>query len=222
MLRLCTIALDIVSSRTTARSFQREVARIQERRQEVLEIDRQACDHLRELLSCASVKDFLEHWNWRMHRSYIISELCRSMLAERDRHDETVRSLHGVCVEALTDTVDAFLNLHNITTFARTSWAAVHRSLSSALLLGIIKAPAKSIRVWTTLDRFITVMSNMELMDASEMPAPVSRAVAALMRLNVRDAGDNVSTGEYGLGPSEPEEESPHAQMQRILWGPSS
>src|SRR3569833_1104879 len=103
MQRHCAIALDIVSSRATARSFQREVARIQERRLVVLEFDRQACDHLRELVSCASVKDFLEHWNWRMHRSYNISELCRSMLAERDRLDETVRSMHGVCVEALTD-----------------------------------------------------------------------------------------------------------------------
>jgi len=212
MLRLCTIALDVVGNRRAPMTTQREVQRIETRREEVRAIGRQASGHLRESSACTSLKHHLEHWNWHMHRSYVVSELCRPMLAKRsDRHDDEVRRLRSVCIEALADTVEAFLHLQNLTVFARTSWAAVHRSLSSALLLGILKESARDSRVRSLLDRLIAVMSSMEYMDASEVPAPVARAVTALVQLNETEGG------EFSASPSD--EGSPHQQMQNILWG---
>lgn len=207
MLRLCTIALGVVINRARPMTFQHELRRIEGRRQEVESIAQQACLHLRESSACALMKDHLEHWNWRMHRSYVVSELCRPILAKRERHNEAVGNLRRVCVDALIDTVNAFLKLQNLTFFARTAWAAVHRSLGSGLLLGILGEPARSEHVRLMLDQLITVMSNLEFVDSSEMPAPVTRAVEALQQLNASDRAES-SQGD-----------SPHAQMQRILWG---
>ncbi len=224
MLRLCTIALDVVSTRTAPTGAHRELLRIEERWQGILAVEQLARAHLRELSACQSVKDNLEHWNWHMHRSYVVSELCRPMLTRHDRHDESVKRLRAVCIEALAATVDAFLNLHNLTAFARTSWAAVHRSLSSALLLAILKEPARNERVRLMLDRLITIMSSIEHLDASEMPQPVARAVAALAQLNTNNMNDDDGSSvrsETGSGGSV-SEDSPHAHMYHILWGNSS
>ncbi|KAM7199034.1 C6 transcription factor [Rhypophila sp. PSN 637] len=245
MLQLCTIALDVVRRRAQPTSTQHELQRIQECRRNLQSITEQAHLHLREASACALMKDHLEHWNWRMHHSYVVSELCRPMLAKREhRHGHrahgstsaTIAELRRVCINALIDTVDAFLKLQNLTFFARTSWAAVHRSLGSALLLGILKEPARNEHVRAMINQLIEVMSNIEYTDASEMPAPVTRAVEALQRLNVLD--NNVEGGggdgerdqhEFALddagivSPQTTETastgDSPHAQMQRILWG---
>ena len=200
---------------------QTEISRIERRREEVRAIGSQAAGHLRDPSACASMRDHLEHWNWRMHSSYVVSELCRPMLARRRRSDDDVCRLRGVCIEALIGTVEAFLHLHNLTIFARTSWAAVHRSLSSALLLGILKEPLRNDRVRVLLDKTIAVMSSMEYMDPSEVPAPVARAVAALVQLNELEPGDNASTNGAPTT-STPDETSPHEQMHSILWGSSS
>jgi hypothetical protein len=211
MLQLCTVALEVVSSRLHPINIQRMVQRIKERRKEVDTIAEQACIHLRDSSACALMKDHLEHWNWRMHCSYVVSELCKPVLAKRESQNqelqEVIAGLRKVCIEALVDTVDAFLKLQNLTFFARTSWAAVHRSLGSALLLGILGVPAKCEAVRVMIDQLISVMSNLEFVDRSEIPAPVTRAVDALQQLNAKDAED----GSQG--------DSPHAQMQRILWG---
>lgn len=242
MLQLCTIALDVVRRRAQPVSTQHELQSIEERRRELQTITEGAHIHLRDSSTCALMKDHLEHWNWRMHYSYVVSELCRPMLAKREQrhrgHEATsIGDLQRVCINALVDTVDAFLKLQNLTIFARTSWAAVHRSLGSALLLGILKEPARSEAVRLTIDQLITVMSSIEYTDASEIPAPVTRAVEALQRLNIVanasgrggssghgenqvdfavDGFDTVSpptTSDLSSG------DSPHAQMQRILWG---
>jgi len=188
--------------------IQREVQRIKERREEIERIAEHACTHLRDSSVCALMKDHLEHWNWRLHCSYVVSELCKPTLAKRERHNqEVIGNLHRVCIDALIDTVDAFLKLQNLTFFARTSWAAVHRSLGSALLLGILGEPTRNERVRLMIGQLIAVMSNLEYADASEIPAPVTRAVEALQQLNNNEREE----GFQG--------DSPHAQMQRILWG---
>ncbi|KAK1760174.1 C6 transcription factor [Echria macrotheca] len=209
MLRLCTIALDVVSTRSQPMSIQREIQRIEERRAELSSTTEHAQLHLRQSSACALMKDHLEHWNWRLHCSYVVSEMCRPMLAKRQRHSEPkIAELRRVCIDALADTVDAFLKLQNLTFFARTSWAAVHRSLGSALLLGILGEPSKSESVRQMLEQLVSVMTSLEYADASEMPAPLTRAVEALQQLNASQDGSEGSQGD-----------SPHAQMQRILWG---
>jgi len=206
----------------------------------------QASHFLKDATACKTMKDQLEHWNLYLHRSYVISELCRPILKQSSPNSEVTASLKATCVESLADTVDAFLSLENITRFARQSWAAVHRALSSALLLAILKVPIQNQHVRTLLDRLITSMSDLSsTLDPSEVSAPVARSILALRRLTLqelgkalpkRNIGDNAQVfwkeGESdaspmsnwsplstSLAPDNSNEGSPYALMDKILWG---
>jgi hypothetical protein len=243
---LCDIGLDIVWERSELQDYQRELLFIIERRDELTGIMNQALHHLRDTTACKSMMDQLEHWNLYLHRSYVTSELYRPSLKYSSHNSDATTSLKVTCVESLADTVDAFLGLENITPFARQSWAAVHRALSSALLLGILKEPAKNQRVRTLLERLITVMSDLSLtLDPSEVSAPIIRSISALRRLNSQEVGGVAAERNAGRNSSvcwkeggseapstfdEPllitssisdksNEGSPYALMDKILWG---
>ena len=218
VLKLSVIALEMVSERaTTAYSHHDVVHAIEDRIQQVLSIDQHGAAHLNSLTDCTSMAEYLEHWNWRMHRSYVLSEVCRPMLTKRNSPENTVRRLRNVCIDALAETVSAFVSLHNITTYALMSWAAVYRSLSSALLLGILSKLHHTEGVGATLENFVAVISSISSTNSSEVPAPIGRAVAALSQLQ-EDIGGGISSSESGV--SEPFELSPHERMRNILWGP--
>jgi hypothetical protein len=131
--------------------------------------------------------DMLEYWNLYLHRSFIFSELCRPALQSKHKaksHSELLSSLREICIDNLANTVEAFLGLHNITKFAMQSWAAVHRALSCALLLGILGEPSKNIRVQALVTQLADLMSAVVLtINPSEMAAPLSRSVEALQKL---------------------------------------
>jgi hypothetical protein len=131
----------------------------------------------------------LEYWNLYLHRSFIISELCRPSIQTKLRSKdapELIAKFRAMCIDSLANTVDAFLGLHNITKFAMQSWAAIHRALSSALLLGILGEPSRNLRVQNLLMRLSTLMTDVVLnIDPSEMSAPLARSVEALSKLAV-------------------------------------
>jgi hypothetical protein len=246
MKSLCDIGLDIVRERSELQDYQRELVFIIERRDELAAIMNQASHHLRDKTACKSMKDQLEHWNLYLHRSYVASELYRPTLKHSSPNSETTTSLKATCVESLADTVEAFLGLENVTRFAHQSWAAVHRALSSALLLGILKEPVKNRHVRTLLDRLITVMSDLSLaLDPSEVSAPITRSISALRRLNPQEVGGvtsghnldessptswklrnfklspvaSESSASTSSAPDRSIEASPYALVDKILWG---
>lgn len=217
MLKLSVIALEVVSERTNTTTNHRDVVyTIEDRSQQIVSIDQHGAAHLKNLADCTSMADYLEHWNWRMHRSYVLSEVCRPMLTKRNSPDNTVRRLRNLCIDALTETVSAFIGLHNLTTYALMSWAAVYRSLSSALLLGILSKLHHTEGVGTTLENFIAIISGISSTNSSEVPAPIGRAVAALSQLQ-EDISGGVSSSESGG--TEALEFSPHERVRNILWG---
>jgi hypothetical protein len=188
MKKLCKIGLDIIRDRSGPQEYEHELLVIIDRRDELAAVMRQALHHLRDATAGKSMKDQLEHWNLYLHRSYVTSELYRSTLKHGTPNSELKARLRETCIESLADTVDAFLGLQNITRFANQSWAAVHRSLSSALLLGILKEPTRNQRVRTLLEKLIAVMSDViSTLDPSEISAPITRSVWALRLLNSQD-----------------------------------
>jgi len=246
MKRLCKIGLDIVRERSGFQDFQHELLLIIRRRDELAGIMKQASHHLRDVTACKSMKDQLEHWNLYLHRSYMTSELYRPALKRQSADLESAADLRATCIESLADTVHAFLGLENVTSFAKQSWAAVHRSLSSALLLGILKEPSKNERVRLLLDRLIMVILDLNSsLDPAEVSAPIMRSVVALRRLNSRNAeelrlrcsADGISPTSWNDGHSKASlmfneysnpaslatdssnEGSPYVMMDKILWG---
>ncbi|OAP55454.1 hypothetical protein AYL99_10427 [Fonsecaea erecta] len=241
---LCETGLEIVRERSKHSDPRYELTRIHRHQTELSKMMEHALQHLKDATACQSMRDQLEHWNLYLHRSYILSELYRSALKRKQTSPE-LGSFRAACLENMANTVDAFLGLSNVTRFATQSWAAVHRSLSSALLLGILKQPQSQPRVRMLLDKLIVAMSSISSsLDPTELSAPISRAVRALARLNAHhgsEAGTEYSAGGHALPgwersmsqdvymghPSNEasgddagrSDDSPYELMEKILWG---
>lgn len=240
---LCSTGLEIVRERTHHSDFRLEMARIDSHRKDIDDMMEHAVRHLKDATACISIKNQLEYWNLYMHRSYVLSELHRTALRRKGTPPELI-DLRALCIGHLADTVEAWLGLQNVTRFATQSWAAIHRSLSSALLLGILKQPQENHRVRILLDKLIQVMTSINSSsDPTEVSAPITRAIGALSRLNVGVVPDvvlqrsmTVVTGPswdpanltadallYGSSPVEKKsssEGSPYEVMEKILWNP--
>jgi hypothetical protein len=248
---LCKIGLGVVQERSTARSYSEHLSRISSVRDETNQIINKVVDHLTSVGKCKTIKDQLEFWNFHMHRSYILSELTRPTLTRKREISSRKRtassaledSLRHTCIASLAFTVEAFLGLQNVTKFATQSWAAVHRSLSSALLLGIIGEPAREPRVRLLLSRLLTVMSGVQSsIDPLEKSAPITRSLEALVKLipQYSNAGtffagdpqqfpgfemaDVQTSGSTSVGStSSPAQAStgtsPMSMMHSIMWG---
>jgi hypothetical protein len=71
-----------------------------------------------------------------------------------------------------------------MTPFATRSWSAVHRSLSSALLLGILGEHNRNERARSLLQNVIQVLTDVTKdVDPAELATPITRSVSALERL---------------------------------------
>jgi len=251
MRRLCKIGLDIVQQRTISRPTREHLQRIVEYRDDIQQEQQHLVLHLTDIAKCRSMKEQLEFWNLYLHRSYILSELCRPVLSFQAARwqDELARTLYSFCLENMANTVEAFLGLQNITTFATQSWAAIHRSLSCALLLSILKEPSRNQRVQNLVFKLTAVMAHITMgVDLSEQSTPLTRSIFALQKLNLQSSGTEGSqSGEsFGFEPqfefddrmmsdlsrastidasphsTEAKQSSPYSILNTIMWGPSN
>ena len=249
MYKVCRVGLEIVRDRTKTMNPRELFARITNHRNEIDSIIRETADYLRDSRKCRSVSESLEHWALYLHTSYILSELLRPAISPSTASYELSKAFKQTCIDSLVSTVDGFLGLQNITPYARQSWAAVHRSLSCALLLGIMGEHVHNERARRLLGRFVAIMSDMQTgLDPQELAAPMERAISALKKLNIQEnrpprfiediamanpspssgsdtvAGvDHSSIFASGSGSSVgfnlAEEDSPYSVLNSILWG---
>ncbi|KAF2430302.1 hypothetical protein EJ08DRAFT_589314 [Tothia fuscella] len=240
MRSLCKIGLEIVHDRHSSKGAQHDLSRVVQFRQRLKDILENAAYHLVDTNMCRSIRDQLEHWNLFLHRSYITSELCRPTINKRQHSSELATSLRTTCIESLADTIEAFIGLQNITSFASQSWAAVHRALSSALLLAILGEPLRNERARSLLMKLVSVMTYINSgIDPSEHSAPITRSIDALKKLTPTGMssvpGPTMSlTGtptyeqsdmDFYTAHSSPsfilgaQETSPYSIMDTILWG---
>ena len=184
MYRLCRVGLDIVRERANPNKSHDDLIRVTEHRSELQEIMFEAADYLKDSRRCRSIRDQLEHWALYLHVSYITAELCRPAISPSTAHFDLSKQLRKTCLESLANTVEAFLGLQNVTPFANRSWAAIHRALSSALLLGILKEHLRNDRVRALLHKMVAVMSDVtSTVDPAELATPITRSIAALRKL---------------------------------------
>ncbi|KAK5114500.1 hypothetical protein LTR62_002435 [Meristemomyces frigidus] len=200
MYRLSKINLEIVHDRATTLTEDVHRRRILEHRDAISALMRDSADYLRDSRNCTTSKETLEHWGLYLHTSYALSELYRPAISPNRSTSELARLFRRPCVEHLTNTLDAYLGLNNITSFAKQSWAAVHRALSSALLLGILGEHLRNERARRLISRFMVVMSDLtDAMDPQEISAPVQRGLAALGKLRIHDRSDNYTGNSAAL-----------------------
>lgn len=189
MYPLVKIGLDIVRDRglVNEMSLEQVHSQIAHHRDAISRIMREAAEYLRDSRKCTSPQETLEHWALYLHTSYSLSELSRASISPRA--DKTlVESYRELCVDNLINTVEAYLGLNGITSYARHSWAAIHRGLGSALLLGILGEHNKSERARLLLSRFISAIYEITTnINPQEIAAPLQRGMSALRRLNIMD-----------------------------------
>ncbi|OQO04061.1 hypothetical protein B0A48_10704 [Cryoendolithus antarcticus] len=199
MYPLVKIGLEIVRdrARTNEMSSIEIHDQIAHQRDAVSKIMREAADYLRDSRKCTNPRENLEHWALYLHSSYYLSELARSAISPRaDPH--LAKAYRSLCVENLSNTVEAFLGLNNITSYARFSWSAIHRGLGSAILLGILGEHTKNERARDLLARFITAIHDITVnIDLQEIAAPLQRGIAALRRLNIHEAAGSEYYHDY-------------------------
>jgi hypothetical protein len=190
MYPLVKIGLEIVRDRGRADEMSSSEIHdhIAQHRDAISSIMRESADYLRDSRKCTSPQETLEHWALYLHTSYSLSELSRAAISPRaDAHLAQVYK--PLCVDNLINTVEAFLGLNNITSYARHSWAAIHRGLGSALLLGILGEHNKNERARELLARFISAIHDITVnIDPQEIAAPLQRGMSALRKLNIQQA----------------------------------
>ena len=161
MYTLCQITLDILHRRVLSMESEAWLTAVSElkARLDLILVDGQ--DHLRDVEKCRSVQNRLEHLALRLHLSFVTSKICRRSFLLPALQEEVRHSIIQTCVEELKKTIGAFLDMHRLSTIASTAWEFLHRTLSSALILGIIERSTETSNAGGLLENFIEVLSSL-------------------------------------------------------------
>jgi hypothetical protein len=175
-----------------------------------------AADHIRNSKFCHTRREQLQHWAFYLHKSYIISELCRPAISPNAPKTELATRMRRTCIENLTNTVQAWLGLSQLTPFASRSWAAMHRSLSSALLLGIMAEQTRRPEIMALLAELLQTLETLTAgIDPSEISGPIERSITWLKKLTSSVTTTPASSTEWwDLG----SDDSPYAVVDKMMW----
>ncbi|EER27623.1 hypothetical protein D8B26_006287 [Coccidioides posadasii str. Silveira] len=138
--RIIALTLEIVRSRMLSPQSQMSFAVTRAYREEIRRILADAAPHLRDPKFCTTPKQNLERLGLKLHSSYIASELCRPALkVTADPTDATTAAVRKECIQALSRTVEAYVELHAANPQASRSWISLQRTISSAFLLAVLE-----------------------------------------------------------------------------------
>lgn len=150
--RVISLALEVVRIRMLSPHAQITFESIQEYNERICQIMIEAKPYLRDPQWCTSSTEHLERVILKLHSSYFSSELCRpSLKPSVDSADADTSSLRRDCVSNLMTTVEAYIELHNISSHAARSWIALQRAISSAFLLAVVEEAKSEPKVWSLL-----------------------------------------------------------------------
>lgn len=150
--QVISLALEVVRIRMLSPHAQISFESIQGYKERIKNIMLDATPHLRDAQWCTSLTEHLERVVLKLHSSYFASELCRPALKpSADVVDAATASMRRDCVSNLMTTVDAYIEMHKISSHAARSWIALQRAISSAFLLAVIEEAKSDAKVWNLL-----------------------------------------------------------------------
>lgn len=156
--RIVSLSLELLRSRISPESSHPRFLVIWEYKQRIQRVLAEATPHLRYREQCRSLAEHIERTELRLHSSYLRSVLCRVSLDPRAHLDEQRRALiREDLINSLVNTIDAFVELHEINSHCSRSWISLQRSIASALLLVIND---ESTRTWGLIDRLEKVLAD--------------------------------------------------------------
>jgi hypothetical protein len=147
-----------------------------------------------------------------------MSEVCREAIKPKIAPTDFSLAMKSTCIDSLTNTVQAFLGLSRLTTFASHSWTALSRALSSALVLGVIGEAEVNEKVRSLLSQLLVCLQEIMArnVDGTEISAPIKRWVATLSKLTNSRSNSSASTSPMLELDSD---DSPYARVDEIIWG---
>ncbi|CAI7574876.1 unnamed protein product [Penicillium pancosmium] len=150
--RVISLALEVVRIRMLSPHAQMSFGSIQAYKERIQTIMDEAKPYLREAQWCSNATENLERVVLKLHSSYFSSELCRPALKPtNDSSDAGAASIRADCISNLMTTVEAYIEMHNISSHAARSWIALQRAISSAFLLAVIEEAKSDPNVWNLL-----------------------------------------------------------------------
>ncbi|KAJ5908614.1 hypothetical protein N7495_001296 [Penicillium taxi] len=150
--RIMSLALEVVRTRMLSAHSQMTFENFQGYKERIQKVMNEAKPYLRESQWCTTSKDHLERVVLKLHSSYFSSELCRPALKlTANTSGPSNSSMREDCVANLMVTVEAYVEMHNISPVASRSWIALQRAISSAFLLAVVEESKSNPNVWELL-----------------------------------------------------------------------
>lgn len=158
--RVIALALEVVRIRMLSQHSQISFDSFQGYKERIKQIMNEATPHLREAAWCSTPTQHLERLVLKLHASYFSSELCRPALKPSiDSNKPGTASMRADCVTNLMMTVEAYIEMHNISSHASRSWIALQRAISSAFLLAVIEEAKSDPSVWHLLRQLESIIA---------------------------------------------------------------
>ncbi|KAE8135229.1 hypothetical protein BDV38DRAFT_141591 [Aspergillus pseudotamarii] len=150
--RVISLALEVVRSRMLNPHAQLSQKTIQAYKERIQHIMIEAKPYLRDRKYCFSTSEHLERVVLKLHSSYFSSELLRpSLKITADPNDPLTTNMRSDCVSNLMTTVEAYVEMHSVSSHASRSWIALQRAISSVFLLAVTEESKTNPRFWTLL-----------------------------------------------------------------------
>lgn len=190
--RVISLALEVVRIRMLSPHAQINLESIQGYKDRIQKIMIEARPYLRDPSRCSTPTEHLERVVLKLHSSYFASELCRPALKPiADTSDANAASMRGTCVANLMTTVEAYIEMHNISSHAARSWIALQRAISSAFLLAVIEEAKLDPNVWHLLRQLEGIIaqraSTERAYDSNEAAATVASMTSPPQHLGTYD-----------------------------------
>ncbi|CEN60415.1 Putative Fungal specific transcription factor domain protein [Aspergillus calidoustus] len=157
--QVINLALEVVRSRMLSPHSQMSWRTIQDFKERIQRTMIQAAPYLRDQNYCTTATEHLERAVLKLHSSYFLSELCRPALkSTADTHDPATARMRSDCLENLMMTVEAYIDMHTVSSHASRSWIALQRAISSIFLLAVTDECKSNTHFWTLLRKLKAIV----------------------------------------------------------------
>ncbi|KAL5335202.1 hypothetical protein BJX70DRAFT_410680 [Aspergillus crustosus] len=181
--RVISLALEVVRSRMLNPHAQMSWKTIQTYKERIQKVLVEARPYLRDPRYCTTSTEHLERAVLKLHSSYFSSELCRPALksSAKSLDPETAR-MRAECLEHLMTTVEAYVEMHAVSSHASRSWITLQRAISSIFLLAVTEECKSNTQFWNLLHKLKAIISeraNAEFHYGPSTQDPTSAAPAS-------------------------------------------
>ncbi|PLN85906.1 fungal-specific transcription factor domain protein [Aspergillus taichungensis] len=196
--RVISLALEVVRGRMLSPHSQMSSKSIQAYKERIQQVIAEAQPYLRDREYCMTPTQHLERLVLKLHSSYFSSELCRPALKyPAHPKDPAIAGMRADCVSSLMTTVEAYIEMHSVSSHASRSWITLQRAISSIFLLAVTEESKTDPRFWTLLQQLKLIISeraNSEGFPAGEPAAPPATSPAALSSASPASAAVAIDT----------------------------